>query len=106
MEHAPVEEAPSLEAATPEQIANGEWRTAELRQPFGRGVNLELSVPDIAAVSARLRGAGYPLVLDAHERTYRVGRQSLSVRQLLVADPDGYLIRPSQLLGTSLSRGL
>lgn len=95
-----LEEAPSLEVATPDQLAKGEWRTAELRQPFGRGISLELTVPEVAQVAARLAGAGYPPLLDPHERTYRAGAQHLTVRQLLVADPDGYLIRPSQLLAT------
>src|SRR3990172_1614676 len=42
-----LEEVPSLEAATPDEFARGEWRTAELRHPFGRGVNLEVAVPDV-----------------------------------------------------------
>jgi len=93
-----LEEAPALETATPDEFARGQWRTAELRHPFGRGVNLEVVAPDVAQVAARLCAAGYPLLLDVHDRGYRVGAEILTVRQMFVADPDGYLIRPSQLL--------
>jgi catechol 2,3-dioxygenase-like lactoylglutathione lyase family enzyme len=93
-----LEEAPSLRAATPAEFAAGQWRTAGLEAPFGRGVNFELEVPDVARVRARLAAAGHALLLDVHERSYRVGPRELRVRQLLVADPDGYLIRPSELV--------
>ena len=93
-----LEETRSLEPASPRELAGGEFRTAELRTPFGRGINLELRVPDVAALSRRLSAAHYPVLLDTYEKSYRVGERMLAVRQLLVADPDGYLIRPSQVL--------
>ena len=91
-----LEEARSQGAATPAEFASGEWRTAELRHPFGRGVNFELSVPDVAEIAERLATAGHRPLLEPYDRSYRVGRQDVRVRQMLVADPDGYLIRPSQ----------
>lgn len=93
-----LEETRSLERATAAELARGEFRTAELRAPFGRGINLELRVPDVEAVARRLSAAGHPVLLQPYEKTYRVGSGSVTVRQLLVADPDGYLIRPSQVL--------
>ena len=93
-----LEETRSLEAATAAELVRGEFRTAELRQPFGRGINLELRVSDVAEISQRLSTAGYPVLLDTYEKSYRVGSETLTVRQLLVADPDGYLIRPSQVV--------
>lgn len=91
-----LEEAPAFCAATPAELAGGEWRPAALERPFGRGVNFELEVPDVTRVRARLAAAGQVLLLDVHERSYRVGARDVRVRQLLVADPDGYLIRPSE----------
>jgi catechol 2,3-dioxygenase-like lactoylglutathione lyase family enzyme len=93
-----LEQAPAAAAASPEAFARGEWRTADLEHPYGRGVNLEIAVPDVTRVSARLAAAGHPVLIDAHERSYRVDDGEVRVRQLLVADPDGYLIRPSQRL--------
>jgi len=94
--HLMLEEAPSLHRASEEQFRRGEWRTAELERPFGRGLNLEIEVVDIQAIEARILARGHPLLRELHERSYRVGKVQHVVRQLLVADPDGYLIRLSQ----------
>ena len=93
-----LEQLRSTASASREQIARGEWRPAELEHPFGRGVNLEIPCADVAAVAQRLAAAGWPALVDLHEKSYRVGDGSVRVRQLVVADPDGYLIRPSQRL--------
>jgi catechol 2,3-dioxygenase-like lactoylglutathione lyase family enzyme len=91
-----LEQARRLSSATPKEFEQGEWRLADLERPFGRGMNLEIEVADIEAANARIQGRNQPLLLDPHERSYRVGDQQLTVRRLLVADPDGYLIRLSQ----------
>lgn len=96
-----LEEAPSLERATPEEFAGGQWRRAELERPFGRGMNLEIRVTAFEAIVTRLAAAGHPLLLAPYERSYRVGEEQLVFRQLLIADPDGYLLRFSQPLGDS-----
>lgn len=88
-----LEEAPSLERATPEEFASGQWRTTDLEKPFGRGINLEIQVPDIEAIGARVSQRAHPQLLSLHERSYRVGAERRAVRQLLLADPDGYLVR-------------
>ena len=67
-------------------------------RPFGRGMNLEITLPSIAPVLAAL--AGEPLHLPVEERWYRAHDCDLGVRQFVVADPDGYLLRFSESLGT------
>jgi catechol 2,3-dioxygenase-like lactoylglutathione lyase family enzyme len=94
--HVMLEEAPSLKRATPEEFAQGHWRTANLERPFGRGLNLEIEVGDIQAIDSRISTGGYPLLLKLHDKSYRVGTECRVVRQLLVPDPDGYLVRLSQ----------
>lgn len=94
--HLMLEQTPGRARATPEELARGEWRTADLERPFGRGLNLEIEIPDVDAVHAALRAAGHPCLLEPHERTYRVGAQALTVYQMLVEDPDGYLLRFSE----------
>lgn len=94
-----LEQTPSLSSASDEAFEGGEWRVAELAWPFGRGVNFEFAVADLGAVRARIVRHGYPLRLDIHERWYRVGEEEAGVRQLLVQDPDGYLLRFQEALG-------
>lgn len=94
-----LEQTPSLRPSSDEDFARGEWRAAELVYPFGRGINFEIAVADLAAMRARIVHLDYPIRLDVHERWYRVDDQEAGVRQLLVQDPDGYLLRLQQSLG-------
>ena len=96
--HLMLEEAPSLKRATAEELGRGQWRTADLEQPFGRGINLEIQVREIDSINSQIARCGYPLLLPLHQKSYGTGAGPRVVQQLLVADPDGYLIRLSQPL--------
>ena len=67
-------------------------------RPFGRGLNLEITVPALAPLLAAL--GDHPLALPVEEMWYRAGAVEIGVRQFIVADPDGYLLRFSEPLGT------
>jgi catechol 2,3-dioxygenase-like lactoylglutathione lyase family enzyme len=71
--------------------------------PFGRGLNLQIMVPDVAPMLARLSAAGWPLFLPLEDRWYRRDQTELGNRQFVVADPDGYLLRFAMDLGTRLA---
>ncbi len=75
------------------------WVAGPLEPPFGRGINFQVAVPDVAPILDALRRAGWPLFMDPEEAWYRAGAQETGVRQFLVQDPDGYLLRFSQGLG-------
>ena len=72
----------------------------ELAHPYGRGMNLSIDVEDAAAVRDALVGAGHRLLHPLEERWYERTDDEVGVRELAVADPDGYLLRPTQELGT------
>ncbi len=73
---------------------------AELTQPYGRGMNLTLDVEDVEAVHAAVLAAHHHLVMPLEERWYDRSIDAIGVRQFAVQDPDGYLLRISQDLGT------
>lgn len=77
------------------------WITGDLERPLGRGVNLQISVPSVAPLLARLDAGRWPLFMEPETRSYRVGAAEIGVVQFLVQDPDGYLIRFQQGLGVS-----
>jgi catechol 2,3-dioxygenase-like lactoylglutathione lyase family enzyme len=84
------------------QAADGpgrRFRTAPLEAPFGRGVNLQIEVPEIERLLGRMLGAGAQIVLPVEERSYPTGEGVRGNRQLVVADPDGYLLRFFEDLG-------
>jgi hypothetical protein len=99
-----LEQAPSFSVASPTEMADGRWIVAEMERPFGRGINFEIEVADVDAVHRRFEDRGYPLTVPMHQKSYRVGGEDCLVRQFLAADPDGYLVRPSQTLQLATRR--
>jgi catechol 2,3-dioxygenase-like lactoylglutathione lyase family enzyme len=75
------------------------FQPAPLDRPFGRGVNFQLDVSDVVSVRDRTVSLGYELLVDLEDRWYRTGHVESGQRQVVVADPDGYLWRPFQRLG-------
>ncbi|GAA0567322.1 VOC family protein [Craurococcus roseus] len=74
------------------------WEVAPAERPFGRHVNFEIAVDDVAPILAALEAARWPLFTAPEAKTYRVGGEGVAVRQSLAQDPDGYLLRFSQRL--------
>ncbi|MCG2637580.1 bleomycin resistance protein [Bradyrhizobium sp. GCM10023182] len=79
---------------------NGRWETAEMQRPFGRGINLQMVVDRIDLILKALDGAKWPLYEPPNEAWYRAGDLEVGQREFLVQDPDGYLIRLVERLGT------
>lgn len=76
------------------------WRTAPFDPPLGRGINFQISVPDVADQLKQLREANWPLFMEPEDKWYRIGpNEEAGVRQFLVQDPDGYLVRLQMSLG-------
>lgn len=96
-----LEETAGRDEASAAGFEAGEWRTADLEFPFGRGVSFQLNVADVVATHARVVDAGYDVKVGLHERTYRTGDNAIRLRQFLVMDPDGYLIRPAQPIASA-----
>ena len=75
-----------------------DWLTGPLDPPYGRGINLEIAVESLDPILDALAALGWPLFLAPETRSYRVGAGAVTVRQALVQDPDGYLLRFSEAL--------
>ncbi|SFK31933.1 bleomycin resistance protein [Falsiroseomonas stagni] len=81
------------------------WITGPLERPFGRGINLQIQLLAIAPVLAALEAASWPLYMAPEEKWYRAGNRESGVRQFIVQDPDGYLLRFQESLGMRQGRG-
>jgi catechol 2,3-dioxygenase-like lactoylglutathione lyase family enzyme len=77
----------------------GIWETGPMEQPFGRGINFEVQASNLGAIQARLAAAGVSLYFGPETRWYRAGEVEVGVRQFLVQDPDGYLVRLQEEIG-------
>ncbi len=82
-----------------EQPTGRTWLAGPLEQPYGRGVNFEIDVSDIAVLHARCIAANARIFLEIEERWHRREKLLVGCRQFIVQDPDGYLLRFSQSLG-------
>ncbi len=83
-----------------DQINRGRtWETGALEPPLGRGINFEVQVENLDTALWRITNAGWPIFVDPEEKWYRAGDIEIGVRQFLVQDPDGYLLRLQQEIG-------
>jgi catechol 2,3-dioxygenase-like lactoylglutathione lyase family enzyme len=83
-----------------EELHDEAWMTGELQRPFGRGINLQIEVAHVQPMYNRLVAASVPLFRDLTESWYGVGEVEEGQREFLVQDPDGYLLRFCETLGT------
>ncbi|MBW4961436.1 VOC family protein [Sulfitobacter sp. CW3] len=79
--------------------SNGYWDTGPLEHPYGRGINFQIVVPDLQPIVARLSASKVPLFQNPETAWYRIDTVERGVMEILVQDPDGYLLRFSQLIG-------
>jgi len=79
---------------------NDKWEVGLLEYPFGRGVNFELEVGNVDEIYKKIREAGYEIRFPMEENWYREGNRLLGCKEFLVQDPDGYLLRFQEDLGS------
>ena len=77
---------------------NDPWTIMPLDRPLGRGINLQIDVADLQPLYQALLANDVPLRLPPETMEYRTGDSWVRVRQLMIQDPDGYLLRFSQVL--------
>ena len=80
-----------------EQI-NGNWETGNLVHPFGRGINFQIITDQLDILRERIMNNGYQLFEDTYKASYREHDVIHELKEFLVQDPDGYLLRFSQMM--------
>jgi len=83
---------------------NENWNTGKLEYPFGRGVNFSIEVGNIDSIFKSLKKNNYPIKMMPRENWYRKNNILLGNREFLVMDPDGYLLRFTQDIGTKSAK--
>jgi len=76
-----------------------QWLMAPLEYPFGRGISFEITVDAVMILHERAQASGQALFLPLEEKWYRLPSGHVGVRQFIVPDPDGYLLRFAQEIG-------
>jgi catechol 2,3-dioxygenase-like lactoylglutathione lyase family enzyme len=75
------------------------WETAPLEAPFGRGVLLQVFVDRVDDVLSKLLAVGHPLYVEPRDTWRRWGDREGGKREIVVQDPDGYLVMLAEDLG-------
>lgn len=72
---------------------NGNWSTGVLDYPYGRGINISMTVKDVKGLYDKLLNLGFKFFLDLTVNDYLVGDKIFSDKEFIIQDPDGYLLR-------------
>ena len=75
------------------------WIVGELEKPYGRGVNFQMEIENIDELYDRVKKHNIEIFLDMHLAEYRVDNKLSRLKQFLIVDPDGYLLRFMECLG-------
>jgi len=82
-----------------QELRPGEAAEERLEHPYGRGINFQIDTPEVKTLLNQLEKANYPLKRGIKESWYEDGQFAYGCREILVNDPDGYLLRYSEDLG-------
>lgn len=76
---------------------NGSWNvTDDMEYPLGRGINFQIILPDIMPIYNSLKQNNVPIFIDILISHYKENDIVYTVKEFLVQDPDGYLLRFQQ----------
>ena len=72
---------------------NGHWNTGSLEYPYGRGINLEMTVSDTESMYRNIIEKGIKPFHELSTDRYDCSGTDIVQKQFLIQDPDGYLLR-------------
>ena len=74
-----------------EQI-NDNWNTGTLEYPFGRGINISMSVNNVTELYQKIINKNIKPFKELETHSYRVDDINYEDIEFLIQDPDGYLL--------------
>ena len=72
---------------------NDNWNTGTLEYPYGRGINISMSVENIDEMYQKLKKKSIVFFQNIETHEYRVNNTISYDKEFLIQDPDGYLLR-------------
>ncbi len=89
-----------LEQLPPVQDANRTYLAGPLEFPFGRGMHLQIEVSALEPLHTKVLESGARIQIPLEERWYRADALELGNRQFVLLDPDGFVLRFFESLGS------
>ena len=78
-----------------EQI-NDNWTVGELKYPFGNGINLQIEIDNLDSFVKKVKSKNIILFKDIFTSYYQCDNVCYMEKEVLILDPDGYLLRFSE----------
>ena len=75
------------------QEINNNWNTGELSYPFGRGINISMTIIDIDKYYSIIKEINIELFEPLKINKYKANDIIYEDKEFLIQDPDGYLLR-------------
>ena len=72
---------------------NDNWNTGKLEYPFGRGINISMTINDVDKYYQELINKKITFFKDIMTNEYDVNGKTYLDKEFLIQDPDGYLLR-------------
>ncbi len=72
---------------------NDHWNTGRLEYPFGRGINLSMTISNIDEYYQKLKDQKIVFFKKLMINRYRANETIYEDKEFLLQDPDGYLLR-------------
>ena len=72
---------------------NENWNVGEMEYPFGRGINISMSISNIEEFYYQTIKNEYKVFLELETHSYKVNDKVYDDKEFLIQDPDGYLLR-------------
>ena len=82
-----------------QELVSGEKEKSKLEYPFGRGINFQIETNNVQKIIDSLKKNNYLLKRGIKDSWYRENNILHGCLEILVMDPDGYLLRFSQSIG-------
>lgn len=75
------------------QELNNNWNTGAIEYPYGRGINISMTIKNVEKMYKKLKEDNIKFFLDLEVHEYRVNDEISYDKEFLIQDPDGYLLR-------------
>ena len=72
---------------------NDNWNTGKLEYPFGRGINISMTINDVDKYYQELINKNITFFKEIMTNEYDVNGKTYLDKEFLIQDPDGYLLR-------------
>ena len=79
---------------------DGTWETGPFEKPLGRGINFSFFVDDVQSTYEKVMSKGIKPFVDLYTIWYWRPDCMANHKEFAVLDPDGYMLRFSQIIGS------